>query len=129
MSAHEAAVNPFLPPEVAPRPLWRTEADGWLLLGFEHFPGHHVDLFPKSADLDPVRDVVTAIAAGLSTVSVDAPSLAEQWARLAAWRRLAKDTPDLDPWACDHLDELTSWRPPRSSTSRETRLPTPTCTP
>ncbi len=79
MHRHEAAVNRFLPPAVAPRLLWRTEADGWLLLGFEHSPGHHVDLSPGSADLDPVRDVVTAMAAGLSTVSVDAPSLAEQW--------------------------------------------------
>ncbi|WP_410597442.1 phosphotransferase family protein [Amycolatopsis sp. lyj-23] len=110
MHRHEAAVNPFLPAEVAPRLLWRAEADGWLLLGFEHSPGHHVDLSPGSVDLAPVRDVVTAMAAGLSTVSVDAPSLADQWARLAAWRRLAKDGPDdLDPWAQDHIDELTSW--------------------
>jgi hypothetical protein len=110
MHRHEAAVNPHLPHEVAPRLLWRTEADGWLLLGIEHSPGHHVDLSPGSPDLDPVRDAVTAMAAGLSKVSVDAPSLAEQWARLAAWRRLAKDTPsDLDPWARDHIDELTNW--------------------
>ncbi|MEU0507998.1 hypothetical protein [Amycolatopsis sp. NPDC006125] len=35
------------------------------------------------------------------------PSLAEQWGRLAAWRRLAKDLPPgVDPWARDHLDEL-----------------------
>jgi hypothetical protein len=46
----------------------------------------------------------------LSSVSVDAPSLAEQWARLAAWRRLAKDTPhNLDPWAREHLDQLANW--------------------
>lgn len=110
MHRHEAAVNSFLPPEVAPRLLWRTETDGWLLLGFEHASGHHVDLSPGSADLGPVRDAVTTMAAGLSKVSVDAPSLAEQWARLAAWRRLAKDAPgDLDPWARDHLDKLTNW--------------------
>jgi hypothetical protein len=110
MHHHEAAVNSLLPREVAPRLLWRAEADGWLLLGFEHSPGRHVDLSPGSADLVPVRDVVTTMAAGLSTVSVDAPSLAEQWARLAAWRRLAKDAPDdLDPGASDHIDELTSW--------------------
>jgi hypothetical protein len=110
MHRHEAAVNPFLPADVAPRLLWRAEADGWLLLGFEHSPGHHVDLSPGSADLDPVRDVVTTMATGLSKVSVDALSLSDQWARLAAWRRLAKDTSgDLDPWARDHLDELTSW--------------------
>jgi hypothetical protein len=110
MHRHEAAVNPFLPAAVAPRLLWSTEADGWLLLGFECSPGHHADLSPGSADLEPVRDAVTTMAEGLCTVSVDAPSLAEQWARLAAWRRLAKDAPgDLDPWARDHLDELTSW--------------------
>ncbi|SED62945.1 hypothetical protein SAMN04489727_8651 [Amycolatopsis tolypomycina] len=110
MHRHEAAVNPLLPPEVAPRLLWRAEADGWLLLGLEHSPGHHVDLSPGSTDLDLVREAVSAMAAGLSTVSVDAPSLAEQWARLAAWRRLAKDAPaDLDTWARDHIDELTNW--------------------
>ncbi|MEU8637688.1 phosphotransferase [Amycolatopsis sp. NPDC048633] len=110
MHRHEAAINPVLPVLVAPRLLWRTEANGWLLLGFEHSPGRHVDLSPRSPDLDAVRDAVTTMADGLRTVSVEAPALAEQWARLAAWRRLAKDTPSsLDPWAQDHLDQLTAW--------------------
>ncbi|WP_284745947.1 phosphotransferase family protein [Amycolatopsis sp. RTGN1] len=110
MHRHEAAVNPVLPKSVTPRLLWHTEADGWLLLGFEHSPGRHVDLSPNSPDLDAVRDAVTTMADGLKTASVEAPILAEQWARLAAWRRLAKDTPsDLDPWARDHLDQLTTW--------------------
>jgi hypothetical protein len=110
MHRHEAAVNPVLPASVAPRLLWQTEADGWLLLGFEHSPGRHADLSPGSVDLQPVRDVVATMAEGLQEVSVDAPALAEQWGRLAAWRRLAKDTPaDLDPWARDHLDQLTIW--------------------
>ncbi|HEY3480771.1 MAG TPA: phosphotransferase [Streptomyces sp.] len=110
MHRHEAAVNPVLPAAIAPRLLWRAEADGWLLLGFEHCPGRHVDLSPGSTDLVAVEDAVATMADGLRAVSVDAPVLAEQWARLAAWRRLAKDTPtDFDPWARDHSDQLTTW--------------------
>jgi len=110
MHRHEAAVNAALPASVAPRLLWHIEADGWLLLGFEHSPGRHLDLSPTSPDLAATRDAVTAMADGLATVSVDAPALADQWARLAAWRRLAKDVPsDLDAWARDHLDQLTTW--------------------
>jgi hypothetical protein len=110
MHRHEAAINPFLPASVAPRLLWRTGADGWLLLGFEHAPGQHVDLSPGSPDLGPVRDVLIAMIDGLRTASVDAPSLAEQWARLAAWRRLAKSTfADLEPWTRAHIDQLTTW--------------------
>jgi phosphotransferase family enzyme len=110
MHRHEAAVNPLLPVSVAPRLLWRTEADCWLLLGFEHSAGRHVDLSPSSPDLDAVRDAVTTMADGLRTVTVEAPTLAQQWARLAAWRRLANDTPtDLEPWARAHLDQLTTW--------------------
>lgn len=110
MHRHEAAVNPLVPASIAPRLRWRTEADGWLLLGFECCSGRHVELSPDSPDLGPVRDAVDVMAHGLSSVSVDAPSLAQQWARLAAWRRLAKDTPDdLDPWAREHLDQLASW--------------------
>ncbi|MFJ7213576.1 phosphotransferase family protein [Amycolatopsis sp. NPDC098790] len=110
MHRHEAAVNPILPVAVAPRLLWRLEADGWLVLGFEHCPGRHVDLSPGSSDLDPTQDAIATMSDGLNAVAVDAPVLAEQWARLAAWRRLAKDTPsDLDLWARDHLDQLTTW--------------------
>jgi hypothetical protein len=110
MHRHEAAVNPVLPASIAPRLLWQVEADGWFLLGFEHAPGRHLDLSPISPDLNAARYAVAAMADGLATVSVDAPALADQWARLAAWRRLAKDTPaDLDPWARDHLDQLTAW--------------------
>jgi hypothetical protein len=39
----------------------------------------------------------------------DVPSLAEQWARLAAWRRLRNDPPaDLDPWSVENMDRFVS---------------------
>jgi Ser/Thr protein kinase RdoA (MazF antagonist) len=50
---------------------------------------------------------VASLTRELAHSSGTAPRLAEQWGRLAAWRRLAKDTPaDLDEWARRHLDQL-----------------------
>lgn len=110
MHRHEADINPWLPPTVAPRLRWRTEADGWLLLGFDHVPGHHADLSPGSPDLPPIADTVSVMTRDLAGTGADAPRLAAQWARLAPWRRLAKQLPDdLDPWAQDHLDLLVVW--------------------
>lgn len=63
MHRNEAAVNPFLPRELAPALLWRIEQDGWLLLGFEHVPGRHADLSPGSPDLPLVADAVRGIGA------------------------------------------------------------------
>jgi hypothetical protein len=51
MHRHEADINPWLPPAVAPRLRWRTEADGWLLLGLDHAPGHHANLTPGYPNL------------------------------------------------------------------------------
>jgi hypothetical protein len=110
MHRHEAAVNQFLPASVVPRLLWRAEADGWLLLGFECSPGRHANLAPGSPDLGPVRDAVNTTVEALGSKAVEASSLAGQWARLAAWRRLAKDSPsDLDPWTRERFDLLTTW--------------------
>jgi hypothetical protein len=110
MHRHEADINPWLPSAVAPRLRWRTEADGWLLLGFDHVSGRHADLSPGSPDLPLIADTLTVMTRDLAGCGAVAPSLAPQWARLAPWRRLAKDMPtDLDPWARDHLDRLTVW--------------------
>ncbi|HKS47549.1 MAG TPA: hypothetical protein VJT49_21045 [Amycolatopsis sp.] len=72
--------------------------------------GRYADLVPGSPDLPLVADMVTVLACELAHCPASAQGLAEQWARLAAWRRLAKDTPDdLDGWARDHLDALVEW--------------------
>ncbi|GAA4415383.1 hypothetical protein ACFQV2_16355 [Actinokineospora soli] len=110
MHRHEADINPWLPTSVAPRLRWRTEIDGWLLLGFDHVPGRYADLSPGSADLPVVTELVTTMTTELARSPAPATRLADQWARLAAWRRIAKDVPDdLDPWARQHLDELIGW--------------------
>lgn len=109
MHRHEASINQWLP-SLAPRLLWRVQAADWLLLGFEHVTGRHADLAPGSPDLPVVAEAVTTLARELAASRADAPRLADQWARLAAWRRLAKDTPDdLDEWAHDHHDQLIDW--------------------
>ncbi|WP_190812922.1 phosphotransferase family protein [Saccharopolyspora pogona] len=107
MHRHEAQVNPYLPPEVAPRLLWQVEVDGWLLLGFEHVPGRHADLSPGSPDLPQVAATVRALGEALTPCPLDVPRLAEQWTRLAAWRRLAHN-PAAEPaaWLRDRLGEF-----------------------
>jgi len=110
MHRHEADVNPWLSSAVAPRLRWRTEADGWLLLGFDQIAGHHADLSPESTDLPVVASAVNTLVRELDHCPVEAPRLAEQWARLSAWRRLAVDTEaQLDEWTLAHLDGLIEW--------------------
>ncbi|MFJ8815199.1 phosphotransferase family protein [Amycolatopsis thermoflava] len=107
MHRHEAEVNQWLPTAVAPRLRWRVEVEDWLLLGFEHVPGRHANLAPGSPDLTKIVPVLDLLGQELAGCPVQAPLLTGQWARLAAWRRLTKDTPpDLHPWAREHLDEL-----------------------
>jgi hypothetical protein len=110
MHRHEADVNPWLPTEVAPRLRWRTEAEGWLALGFDHVRGRHADLTPGSAELSAVATTVNALTERLAHCPATAPRLAEQWHRLSAWRRLSS-SPDaqFDRWVADHLDELVTW--------------------
>lgn len=110
MHRHEADINPWLPSAVAPRLQWRTEVDGWLLLGFGHVSGRHADLSPGSLDLPLVSETVNTFVHELAGCSAEAPRLAEQWNRLAAWRRLATDpAADLDEWTLTHLDQLVEW--------------------
>lgn len=109
MHRHEADINPWLPP-LAPRLRWRTETAGWLLLGFEHVTGQHANLAPHSPDLPVIAEAVTILARALANTGADAPHLVDQWARLAAWRRLAKTTPDdLDERARRDLDQMMEW--------------------
>jgi hypothetical protein len=91
MHRHEADINPWLPSAVAPRLRWRTEVDGWLLLGFDRVAGRHADLSPGSPDLPLAANTVKPVTHELAHSPASAPRLAEQWARLAARRRLAKN--------------------------------------
>lgn len=110
MHHHEAAINPWLPPTIAPRLRWRVQTDRWLLLGFDHTPGHHADLSPGSSDLSAVATAVTTLHHELADSPAPAPDLAAQWARLSAWRRLAdRHTTALDPDTTHRLDELIGW--------------------
>ncbi|CRK55023.1 hypothetical protein [Alloactinosynnema sp. L-07] len=84
MHRHEAAINPHLP-AAAPRLRWMVEVSGWLVLGFEHVQGGHADLSPGSPDVGAVARAVAGLAVPAPPI---APSLAGQWSRLAAWRRL-----------------------------------------
>jgi hypothetical protein len=107
---HEAEINPWLPPAIAPRLRWRFEVQGWLLLGFDHVPGRHADFAPGSADLPLVADSVTALGRELAGCGADAARLSQQWARFVPWRRLAHDVPDnLDSWVGEHLHQLVDW--------------------
>ncbi|MBC6458047.1 hypothetical protein [Actinomadura sp. HBU206391] len=143
MHRREAEVNPHLP-QLAPRLLWQLEADGWLMLGFEHAPGRHPDLSPYSADLTPVAEAVTALRPALTPCPIQGRSLAARWAQLPVWQNYADDPPaDLEPWAVEHLPHLveleasrsstcrtsSNWRRQRPSWSTATRCSTPTSSP
>lgn len=107
MHRNEAAVNHQLPPGLAPRLLWQAEADGWLMLGFEHAPGRHPDLSPGSADLAPVADTVAALRAPAPSAVQDR-GIAARWARRPVWQQYAQDPPDgLDSWERENLPRLT----------------------
>jgi hypothetical protein len=108
MHRREVAVNPWLPDRVAPRLRWHTEAEGWLILGFDHVSGRHADLAPGSTDLAAVAAAVTTLTDSLAHYPADALRLAEQWELLSAWRRIPEA--HLDGWAVDHFDELCVWQ-------------------
>ncbi len=78
MHRNEAAVNPFLPADLAPPLLWRVEQDGWLLLGFHHVAGQHADLSPGSPDLPLVAEAVRKIGA-ITPPEVPRRSIADHW--------------------------------------------------
>lgn len=103
----EEALNPLLP-AVAPRLLWRVEADGWLLLGFEYVQARPADLSPGSADLLLVAEAVSAIVRHRAPIpTLSAPPLADKITRISAWTRLRSAPPtNLDPWALANLDRF-----------------------
>ncbi|WET81169.1 phosphotransferase [Amycolatopsis sp. QT-25] len=108
MHRHEAAVASQLPPAVAPRLRWKAEADGWLMLGFQHITGHHADLSPGSKDLPLVAGAVSIMARELTGFAVPGiQTLSRKMAWMAGWRRLRHRPPvELDEWSRDRLDVL-----------------------
>lgn len=106
MHRNEAAVNHLLPRGLAPQLLWQAEAEGWLMLGFEHAAGRHPNLSPNSPDLAPVAAAVAALRQ-LPSCAVPNRSMAARWARLPVWQQYAQDPPDdLDPWEQENLPRL-----------------------
>jgi hypothetical protein len=57
----EAAVSPYVN-SLSPELLWKTEVDGWNLLGFRATPGRHAEYSPGSADLPKVIDALRRLA-------------------------------------------------------------------
>src|SRR5262245_61795767 len=53
----EAAVSRYVT-ALSPELLWRTETDGWDLLGFRAAPGRHADYAPGSPDVPKVVDAM-----------------------------------------------------------------------
>ncbi|MFE6055491.1 phosphotransferase family protein [Kitasatospora sp. NPDC056446] len=104
----ESVVSTVLPPNIAPRMLWKVESDGWLAIGFEHVPGRHADLSPGSADLPLIAGTLETLAETLTPAPpLRAFSLAERWSGQDFWHRLGKQHHDrLDPWIMERLDTL-----------------------
>lgn len=63
---NEAKVNPWLPRALAPALRFNIEAEGWLLVGFDHVTGRHPDLSPGSPDLARVAATLSRLAIELA---------------------------------------------------------------
>lgn len=107
MHRNEITISPYLPAELAPPLLWHFEADGWLLLGFEHVAGQHADLTPDSSHLPLVAEAVRQInSATTATPATGARRMSDQWSR-ALKRESEFDTPtSSDPWIAEHAPLL-----------------------
>jgi hypothetical protein len=53
---YEMTATKAIHSRLAPAVEWHMEADGWLVVGFEHLDGAHADLSPGSVDLDLLGD-------------------------------------------------------------------------
>ncbi|WP_158843999.1 phosphotransferase [Saccharothrix deserti] len=110
MHRSEITVSPFLPERLAPRLLWHVEADGWLLLAFEHVSGQHADLSPDSPDLPAVADAVEEISrVSAPPASIAQRSMPEQWARALKTEIESPPPPDAAPWSAANADLLVTW--------------------
>ncbi|MFB7613515.1 phosphotransferase [Kitasatospora sp. NPDC056181] len=103
----EAEVHPLLR-GAAPRLEWLVETGGWLLLGFEHLPGHHADLRPGSPDLPSVAAALATLVERLTPAPpVPTQPFAARLAQRRLWRLMAEHDRDrLDAWATARLEQL-----------------------
>lgn len=110
MHRNEVAVSPFLPDGLAPRLLWSVEADGWLLLGFEHVSGRHADLSPGSPDLPAVAEAVAGISrTAPPPASVARRAMSAQWARAMEVETALPPPAGADPWSAANAGPLVRW--------------------
>lgn len=75
---HEADVTQHAP--AAPRVLWRTEAGGWLLVGYEYVDGRYPDFAPDSPDLGPLVRTLTVLSETPWPEAVRKKPLHTRWA-------------------------------------------------
>lgn len=95
----EAAVNHLLP-QSCPRLLWRVQAAGWDLLGYEHIAHpRHADYRPASPDLELIAAAVTE----LQDITVSDRPVALKTAR-GRWGKRLSDPAVLDGNTLLHTD-------------------------
>lgn len=85
----EAVDGPY-----SPAVEWNFEADGWLVVGFEHCAGPHADLSPGSPDLDLLGEALTVLG---GTPAPDVPLFSPK-------ARLGFEHPAMDGDALVHTD-------------------------
>ena len=78
--AREAAIAPHLP-AASPQLLWRVEAGGWVLIGYEVIDGRHAD-YTDDADLDLVLDALQEVQ---QITAPDVPEIKRAERRWAAY--------------------------------------------
>ncbi|MBB6170721.1 hypothetical protein HNR23_000781 [Nocardiopsis mwathae] len=64
--------------DIAPRLLWRVQAGGWDLIGYEHIDGRHADYIPGSADLALVADALATLGKAVLPTAFPAKT-EERW--------------------------------------------------
>ncbi|GAA5062059.1 phosphotransferase family protein [Streptomyces similanensis] len=74
----EVSVNPFVVP-LGPRLLWRVEADGWDVLGFEHLEGRRAEYRAGSGDLPLVAGAMTELGS-VAGRKAPVPRAEQRWA-------------------------------------------------
>ncbi len=107
----EIAVSAALPEDVPAPTLLGSYDDGdWVALVLEDVEGRHPRTPWDAAELSAVLAALGQLAAApLSAEQREYKPAGEAIAHdVAGWRRIALDPPpDLEPWARDHLDDLT----------------------
>ncbi|WP_189169035.1 hypothetical protein [Pilimelia anulata] len=89
---NEARVTAALPAGIAPAPLGRVEAGGWLVLLAAYRDGRHPVVAPGSPDLAPLAATLAANARRLTGCAVPVLPLARRWAGYVDPELLAGDT-------------------------------------